>query len=65
MAEFTRRFLSLSQRQDKSQPRFLSRREAAQQCSWLACTAKATNMHKENAYCASHLLTSLQKQWQE
>ena len=65
MAQFTRQFLSLSQRQDKSQPRFLSRGEAAQQCSWLDCTAKATNVHKDNAYCASHLLRSLQQQWQE
>jgi hypothetical protein len=65
MAQYTRRFGNQSQRQDKSQPRFLVRRETAQPCNWTGCPAQATNQHKDKVYCASHLLRTLQKHWQE
>jgi len=65
MAQLTRRSVSHSQRQDKAQPRFLPRGEASQPCSWTDCPAKATNAHKDKVYCASHLLKTLQQQWQE
>jgi hypothetical protein len=65
MAQFTHQFLSQSQRQDKSQPRRLAHWAPSQQCSWTGCIAKATNEHKDQVYCANHLLKALQKQWQE
>jgi hypothetical protein len=65
MAQFNRRFASPSQLQSKSQPRRLSHWETAQQCSWMDCSAKAVSEHKDKVYCASHLLRTLQKQWQE
>jgi len=64
MAQFTRRVVSQSQRQDQVQPRFL-RREHSQLCSWMDCSAKATHAHKDQFYCASHLLKTLQQQWQQ
>jgi hypothetical protein len=65
MAQFMRRFASHSQLQSKSQPRRLSHMEPSQQCSWTDCSAKAVSEHKDKVYCASHLLRTLQKQWQE
>jgi len=65
MAQFKYRFVSPSQSQDKSQPRRLSQRDPAQQCSWTDCSAKAVSEHKNRVYCASHLLRTLQQQWQE
>jgi len=65
MAQFNRRFASPSQLQSKSQPRRLSHWDPAQQCSWTDCSAKAVSEHKDKVYCASHLLRTLQKQWQE
>jgi hypothetical protein len=65
MAQFKPRFVSHSQLQDKAHPRHLTRWEPAQQCNWTDCTAKAVSQHKAKVYCAPHLLTTLQKQWQE
>ena len=65
MAEFKRRFAHPSQLQSKSQPRRLSHWEPSQQCSWTDCTALAVHQHKDKVYCARHLFTTLQKQWQE
>jgi len=59
------RSISKSQVQDNAQPRRLAHWEAAQQCSWTDCPAKATNEYKDKVYCASHLLKVLQQQWQE
>ena len=65
MAQFTSRFASPSQLHNKSQPRRLSHLEPPQHCSWTGCPAKAVSEHKDKVYCASHLLRTLQKQWQE
>jgi hypothetical protein len=65
MAQFKPRFASHLQLQNKSQPRYLARSAPAQQCNWTGCPAQATSQHKDKVYCASHLLTSLQQQWQE
>jgi len=65
MAQLTRRFVSQSQRQDKAQPRFLPRGASSQPCHWTDCLAKATNEYRDKVYCASHLLKTLQQQWQE
>jgi hypothetical protein len=65
MAQFKPRFASHFQLQNKSQPRRLSPLEPSQPCSWMDCTAKAVSEYKDKAYCASHLLRTLQKQWQE
>jgi hypothetical protein len=51
--------------QDKAQPRFLAPRERGHPCSWTSCPAEATNVYKDNTYCASHLFVTLQKQWQQ
>jgi hypothetical protein len=65
MADFSRQFVSHAEKQDKSQPRFLSRWEPAQPCNWTECPATATHAHKDQFYCARHLLKTLQQQWQE
>jgi hypothetical protein len=65
MAQVKPRFASHFQLQNKSQPRRLSPLDPSQSCSWMDCTAKAVSEHKDKAYCASHLLRTLQKQWQE
>jgi hypothetical protein len=65
MAQFNRQFASPSHVQSKSQPRRLTHLETAQQCSWTDCPAKAVSEHKDKVYCASHLFSTLQKQWQE
>jgi hypothetical protein len=49
---------------DKEQPRRLDQRQAPQRCAWSGCSTRAVSEHKEKVYCASHLLTTLQKQWQ-
>jgi hypothetical protein len=64
MADFSRQFANYLQRQDKAQPRSLTRMEA-QPCSWPECPATATHAHKDQFYCARHLLKTLQQQWQE
>ena len=63
--QYERRFLSESRRQDKARPRFLPHWKAPRPCSWPDCQATATNAHKDKVYCASHLLKTLQQQWQE
>jgi hypothetical protein len=65
MAQFKPRFANPSQLQSRSQPRRLSPWDPPQQCSWINCSAKAVNEYKDKVYCASHLLRTLQKQWQE
>jgi hypothetical protein len=65
MAQFNRRFASPSQLQSKSQPRRLSHLQPPQSYSWTGCLAKAVSEHRDRVYCASHLLRTLQKQWQE
>ena len=65
MAQFKPRFASPLQLQSKAQPRRLSRTALPQQCNWTDCITPAVSQHKDKFYCASHLLTTLQKQWQE
>lgn len=65
MAQFNYRFGTSSQGRDKSQPRPLTRSNPAQPCSWTNCATKAVSEHKGKVYCASHLLRTLQQQWQE
>jgi hypothetical protein len=65
MAQLKYRSMPRSQGQNKSQPRRLSHWEPSQQCSWMGCLAKAASEYKDQVYCASHLLRTLQKQWQE
>ncbi|MBI3249057.1 MAG: hypothetical protein HYZ50_21345 [Deltaproteobacteria bacterium] len=65
MSDFRHSSYTKMQTSDKSQPRRLSQHEAAQRCSWLQCKTRATSEHKNQVYCASHLLKVLQKQWQE
>jgi hypothetical protein len=65
MAQYMRRFASHLQLQNKSQPRRLAHWAPAQQCSWTGCPTTAVSQHKDQFYCASHLLKTLQKQWQE
>jgi hypothetical protein len=65
MAQFKPRPISHTRLQSKSQPRFLARSAIPQQCNWTDCSAKATNMYKDKAYCPSHLFRTLQQQWQE
>lgn len=49
----------------KSQPGRLGQRDRAQQCDWAAgCLTRAVSVHKDHVYCASHLLLTLQQQWQ-
>jgi hypothetical protein len=50
---------------DKSQPRRLGQHERAQRCDWAAgCSTRAVSEHRNHVYCASHLLLTLQRQWQ-
>jgi hypothetical protein len=65
MAQFKQWFVSPARVQSKSQPRHLTRFDPAQQCRWTDCSAKAVSEYKNKVYCASHLLRTLQKQWQE
>ncbi len=65
MAQFKQWFVSPSRVRSKSQPRRLNHLDPAQQCSWTNCSAKAVSEYKDKVYCASHLLSTLQKQWQE
>jgi hypothetical protein len=65
MAPLKPRFARPFRPKDKSQPRFLSRMEGAQPCSWTDCSVQATSALKGNAYCPSHLFKILQQQWQE
>jgi hypothetical protein len=51
--------------QNKAQPRYLAQRERVHPCSWTNCVAAATNVYMGNTYCGSHLLKTLQQQWQE
>lgn len=49
----------------KSQPGRLGQRDRIQQCGWAAgCLTRAVSEHKDRVYCASHLLLTLQQQWQ-
>jgi hypothetical protein len=65
MAQFKPRFVSRLRLQSKSQPRYLARSAPAQLCNWTGCPTQATSQHKDKVYCARHLLTTLQQQWQE
>jgi hypothetical protein len=65
MVQSYRRFAHPSQLRSKSQPRRLAVWSPTQPCSWADCTAKAVSEYKNKFYCASHLLTTLQKQWKE
>lgn len=49
---------------DKETPRRIDYRKPPQGCTWSGCSTKAVSEHKEKVYCASHLLASLQQQWQ-
>jgi len=65
MAQVYRRFAHPSLLQSKAQPRRLLHSELSQPCSWADCSAKAVSEYKDKAYCASHLLKILQKEWQK
>jgi hypothetical protein len=64
MAMFKPFFARRSQPHDTSQPRRLDQRGTPQQCSWTGCATRAVSEHKAQVYCASHLLRTLQQQWQ-
>lgn len=49
---------------NKEPVRRLDQRQPPQRCTWAGCSTRAVSEHKEKVYCASHLLTTLQKQWQ-
>ena len=65
MSMFKYPFTSREQSEGKSQPRRLGPHDRPQQCSWTGCSIRAVSEHKAQVYCASHLLKSLQQQWQE
>lgn len=48
----------------KEPVRRLDQRQPPQRCTWAGCSTRAVSEHKEKVYCASHLLITLQKQWQ-
>jgi hypothetical protein len=49
----------------KSQPGRLGKQDRARRCDWAAgCLAGAVSEHRDHVYCASHLLQTLQQQWQ-
>jgi hypothetical protein len=65
MGQVKPQFVSPLQLQSKAQPRHLPRWAPARHCDWTSCPAQAVSQHKDKVYCAHHLLTTLQRQWQE
>lgn len=64
MANFRYSSQKDTQATDRFQPRRLSQQDRTQVCSWVNCSSRAVSEHKKQVYCASHLLKTLQRQWE-